>query len=228
MRKSASVRMPARGDRLRLAVAAMTLAAIVFPARSMGSSDTVQFSVIPGALGYGESPGVPGIPSAGPNGQQQTLSARMDDFEVTDASGAGDGWNITVNGVDGPGKSPVLKQYCPNPTCGPDTGPGYVFGGATLPANSLLLDSRGASFSPKAGTTGTAPIHECDSGCFVDAFPSSPSKIVTAADGAGMGTFQTRGYSSSSVALAEPSTVDALPAGEVYRVDLAWSLNNGP
>jgi hypothetical protein len=236
MRKSAPVRIPARGDRLRVVVAAMTLVAILFPARSIAASDTVLLSVVPGPIGYVEPPSVPGdstpdvpvVPLPGQAGLPEAMNARMGDFEVTDATGAGDGWNITVSGVDGPGKCPVLKQYCPNRTCGPDTGPGYVSDGATLPANSLLLDSSGASFSPKGGTTGVAPTHECDSGCFVDAPPASPTKIVVAAAGAGMGRFQTRGFSSSSVALAAPRTVGALPAGEVYRVDLAWSLNNGP
>jgi hypothetical protein len=237
MRKSAPVRMPARGDRLRVAVAAMMLAATLFPARSMGSSeDTVQFAVTPGPLGYGESPGAPsfpspdqpGISSPGLDGGPETLSARMPGFEVSDASGAGLGWGITVSGDNRPGKSPVLKQYCPIADCRSGPGPGYVAGGVTLPANSLTVDSSGARFAPQRGTIGPPPTYQCEEGCFVDAPPDSPSNLVVAASGAGMGTFRASGFSDSSVRLVAPGFARPLPPKETYRVDLSWTLNRGP
>ncbi len=43
-----------------------------------------------------------------------------------------------------------------------------------------------------------------------------------------MGTYQTNGYSATSVALSAPTTIKALQTNEVYRVDLVWSLNSGP
>jgi hypothetical protein len=53
-------------------------------------------------------------------------------------------------------------------------------------------------------------------------------KVVSAALGAGMGSYATTGWTSTSVAAATPSTVTALPANEVYHVDLLWTLGSGP
>ena len=209
----------------------------------MGSSDTVGFSVVSGPLGYGDSGGAPSIPppgssggtSGGPGitavdreGQPNILSSRMPGFEVSDASGAGLGWSITVSGDARHGLSPVLKEYCPLAECGSDPGPGYVAGGITLPHNSLILDSSGARFDPRRGTTGLPPTYRCDHACFVDVSPKSPSKVVTAGVGAGMGTFKARGFSDSSVRLVAPRMAPPLPPKETYRVDLSWSLNSGP
>jgi hypothetical protein len=53
-------------------------------------------------------------------------------------------------------------------------------------------------------------------------------KVVSAATGTGMGTWATSGYSGTSLAFSAPSTIQALGANEVYRVNLVWSLNSGP
>lgn len=218
-----------RWIRLLFSVAAISVAAATpFPASAPASDDSVQFSVIPGSLGFGASPGLPGISTLVSDGPGQAISSRMASFEVSDASGTGLGWSISVSGDDGPGKSPVLKQYCPAPVCGDHVGPGYVADGSTLPADSLTLDSSGASFVPVAGSSGPGPAHQCDAGCFVDAPPSSPTKVVVAAGGTGMGTFRTSGFSSSSLRLAAPVSTRRLQSGELYRVDLSWTLNSGP
>ena len=57
---------------------------------------------------------------------------------------------------------------------------------------------------------------------------SSAVRTVSAASGAGMGTWQTSGYGASSLGLSAPTTVKALQTNEVYRLDLVWSLNSGP
>jgi hypothetical protein len=204
------------------AIAALLLAA----PSALAVSDTTQFSVTAGSLSFGTSPDVPNFSALTLNGQAQTLTAQMNNFSGIDATGSATGWNMTVAGDTGGGKSAVFKQYCPNATCGTDSGPGYISGGATLAANSLTLDSTGASFSALSGTTGTAPTHQCSSGCFVDS--ASPVKIVSAAALAGMGTYQTTGYGASSLSLSAPTTVKALQTNEVYRLDLVWTLNSGP
>ena len=117
---------------------------------------------------FGTAPDVPNLPALTLNGQAQTLNAQMNNYSVSDGSGSGAGWNVTVDGDGSGGKSAVFKQYCPNATCGTDTGPGYISGGATLAANSLTLNSTGAGFTAQYGTTGTAPTHQCNSGCNVD------------------------------------------------------------
>jgi hypothetical protein len=204
---------------------ALASAPVVVAATSV---DTTQFSVTAATLAFTTPPDAPNLPALTLNGQAQTLNATMGNFGVSDATGSGAGWNVTVSGDSSGGKSAVFKQYCPSATCGTDSGPGYVAGGFTLAANSLTLNSTSASFSAQNGTTGTAPTHQCNSGCFVDAAPGSPVKVVSAAVGAGMGSYLTTGYTATSLAAAAPSTVQALQAGEVYKVDLLWTLGSGP
>jgi hypothetical protein len=224
-----STAAPSHGSRrLVLAGAVAALTALLLPATALGSDDSTQFSVIPGPLGFGNAPVASQVPKLSLKAPAQAGSGQMNDFSVSDSTGAGSGWNITVNGDNRTGKSPVLKQYCPKASCGSDPGPGYIAAGTALPADSLIFDSSGASFTAQGGSTGIPPRQECDFGCFLDAPPASPTKIVSAASGTGMGTFKATGFSSSSVALAAPNAVRALPANEVYRVDLLWSLNCGP
>src|SRR5205823_11650210 len=173
----------------------MLLLAALPCASAWATSDTTQFAVVAGTLTFGTAPDVPNLPALTLNGQAQTLNAQMNNYSVSDGSGSGAGWNVTVNGDSGTGKSAVFKQYCPNATCGTDTGPGYIGGGATLAANSLTLNSTGAGFTALFGTTGTAPTHQCGSGCNVDS--ATAVKTISAGAGAGIGTYQTNSYSAT-------------------------------
>ena len=209
-----------------LAVVAALLASAPL-AVAATSSDTSQFAVTAGALAFGTAPDVPNLPGLTLNGQSQTLNAQMTSFSMSDASGSGSGWNVSVIGDTGASKSAVFKEYCNSVSaCGSVPANSYATGGATLPANSLTLSSSGAAFTAQNGTTGTAPTHQCSSVCNVDS--ASQSKIVSAATNAGMGTYQANTYSASSLALNTPTTVKSLATNEVYRVDLVWSLNSGP
>jgi hypothetical protein len=210
----------------RVAIAAFAAVAAIAPASAFGATanDTTQFSVTAGALSFLTAPDVPNFSSGLTlNGQAQTLNAQMGNFSVIDATGTGSGWNVTVNGDSSAGKSPVFKEYCTVVACGTV---GYVSGGSTLAADSLTLDSTGAGFSLLNGTTGTAPTHQCASTCNLD--HSSAVKVISAAANAGMGTFLTTLYGSSSIGLAAPTTVKTLAANEVYRLDLVWTLGTGP
>jgi hypothetical protein len=193
------------------------------PAVAGAVSDSTQFSVVAGSLSFVTSPHVPTLPTLTLNGQAQTLNTTMNNFSVADATGSGSGWNVTVNGDASGGHSAVFKQYCTVVGCG---GAGYVGGGQTLAADSLTLNSTSASFTALNGTTGTAPTYQCNSGCSVD--NATAVKIVSAASGAGMGTYQTSGFTGTSLALSAPTTIQALPANEVYHLDIIWSLNSGP
>jgi hypothetical protein len=195
------------------------------PAFAATSNDTTQFAVTAGALAFVTAPDVPNLPGLTLNGQAQTLNANMANFSVVDATGSASGWNVNVTGDSSAGKSPVFAQYCTQATCGSDS-LGYVSGGSSLAANSLLLTSTGGGFSALLGTLGVAPTHQCGSGCNVDS--ASAVKIVSAASAAGMGTYLTTGYNSTSLALSAPTTVRSLPANEVYRTDLVWTLSSGP
>jgi hypothetical protein len=222
-----------REDRIRAlrgaAGAAVALLLAAAPVASASTSnDQTTFQVTAGTLTFSTAPDVPNLPGLTLNGQAQTLNATMNNYAVGDGTGSGSGWNVTVNGDGTSGKSPVFAQYCPNATCGSDSGPGYVAGGASLVADSLTLNSTGASFAAAGGTgtTGTAPTQQCGSGCFVDS--ASAVKTASAATNAGMGTWTTSGFSGTSLALSTPTTLKALPASELYRLDLVWTLNSGP
>jgi hypothetical protein len=207
-------------------VAAVAAAAALVPASALAATanDQTQFSVTAGSLSFSSAPALPTLSALTLNGQAQTTNTTMTNFTVQDATGSGSGWNVTVAGNTG--KSPVFKQYCPNASCGTDSGPGYVTSGQTLAANSLTLSSTGASFAAQNGSTGTGPTLQCASACNVDS--ASPVKIASAASSAGMGTWATTGWSGPSLALSTPSTIRTLPTNEVYRADLVWTINSGP
>jgi hypothetical protein len=200
-------------------------AVLPMAARGATAEDKTQFSVIAGSLAFSTTPAMPTLNSVTITGSSQTTNTTMTNFGIADATGSGSGWNTTVAGQSGAGKSAVFKQYCPTGTCGSDP-EGYVTGGATLSANSLTLNSTGASFSAQGGTTGTAPTLQCSSACNVDS--ASAVKIASAAVNAGMGTWLTTGWSATSLTLATPSTLKVLSNGEVYRVNLLWTLATGP
>jgi len=208
-----------------LLVAGMTAALVSTAALGATQEDKAEFSVKAGTLSFSTAPAMPTLPEVTLTGGTQTTNATMTNFGVKDATGSGSGWNTTVAGQSGSEKSAVFAQYCPTATCGADT-KGYVPSGATLPANSLILNSTGASFSAQSGSTGTAPTLQCSASCNVDS--ASAVKIASAAVNAGMGTWLTTGFSGTSLALATPSTLKALSNGEVYRVNLLWTLSTGP
>ena len=206
---------------------ACAAAVLIAPATALAATveDKTQFSVSAGSLSFSTAPAMPTLSSVTLTGGAQTTNSTMTNFGVSDATGSGSGWNVTVAGQSGVKKSTVLAQYCPTATCGTDL-EGYVVSGATLAANSLTLNSTGASFSAQSGSTGTAPTLQCSSACNVDS--ASAVKIASAATNAGMGTWLTTGWSGTSLALSTPSSLKLLSNGEVYRVNLLWTLSTGP
>jgi len=180
------------------------------------------------AFGFSPSPALPSLGTVTLNAQAQTTNGTMSNFGVIDSPGSSDaGWNVTVVGDNTSGNSPVLKQYCPNASCGSDTGgPGFIGAGYALGANSLTLGTSSGSWS---GGTGSAPTFNCNAGgCAIDATPGSPTKIASAANGAGTALWTASGFNSSSLTLSTPSTLRALQTNEVYKLNIAWTLNSGP
>jgi hypothetical protein len=186
---------------------------------------TTQFEVKAGSLTFSTTPTLPSLGSVTLKGESQTTHATMSNFAVQDATGSGSGWNVTVEGQAGSGKSAVFKQYCPETKCGTES-KGYVSGGYELPANSLTLTSTGASFTAEHESTGTPPVFVCSTACDLD-HPTGV-KIAHAETNAGMGTWATTGFTSTSLSLTTPSTLKLLPEKEVYHVDLLWTLSTGP
>jgi hypothetical protein len=199
-------------------VAPSTLAPLLLvlclPASAMGA----------GSLKFGTAPALPSLTAVTLNAHSQTTNTTMTNFSVSDTTGEGKGWNVTVQGQSGTGKSAVLAQYCPE-TAGCGSEPfGYISGGKTLSANSLTLNSSGASFT---GGSGAAPALTCSSACNVDS--ATAVKAASAATGgAGAGTWTTTGWSSTSLALTTATTLKTLPSKEIYRVNILWTLATGP
>jgi hypothetical protein len=210
--------------RATLAACAIALA-LAGPASAATQEDHTQFSVTAGSLSFSTAPALPTLTGVTLTGGAQTTNSTMTDFAVQDATGSGSGWNVTVQGQSGSGKSAVFAQYCPKAKCGSDN-EGYVGSGFTLPADSLTLNSTGASFTGQGGSTGTAPTLQCGSSCNVD--HASGVKIASAAVSAGLGTWGTGGFSGTSLALSTASTLKLLPSEEIYRVNLLWTLSTGP
>jgi hypothetical protein len=175
------------------------------------------------AFEFGTAPKLPTLTAVVLNAQSQTVNTTMTNFSVTDTRGTKSGWNVTVMGQSGTGKSAVFAQYCPKFLCGADL-EGYVASGQKMAAGSLTLKSTGATF---IGGFGSAPTLQCSTACKVD--NATAVKIASAATGgAGEGTWTTTGFSTTSLALAAPTTLRALKNEEVYRVNILWTLTTGP
>ena len=175
------------------------------------------------AFEFKTAPVLPTLTSITINAKSQTVNTTMTNFAVTDTRGTKSGWNVTVNGQAGTGKSAVFAQYCPKAKCGSES-EGYIAGGQKMAANSLTLNTTGAKFT---GGTGSAPTFQCSTACKVDS--AAAVKIASAATGgAGESTWTSSGFSVTSLALAIPTTLRALPSEEVYRVNVLWTLATGP
>jgi hypothetical protein len=190
-------------------------AALVFFALGTPAADAI--------VAFSTAPNAPDMPNVTLNGASQTKNATMANWGVSQTL-AVSGWNVTVSGDTGGGKSAVFKQYCPNATCGSDTGPGYITGGFSFASGSLQFNTTGASWT---GNIGTQPSHLCNSSCSMDT--TTAVKVASASNSTLLGTWTTTGYSSTSLALSVSTTARVLTqSGEVYRLDLVWTLNTGP
>ena len=206
-------RIPVRHVALALAGAIL---APFLPATSARAAMTVNFGTAP-VLGT-----LSGITLTGRT-QTTTNTTTLNHFSVTSAGTPNVGWNMTVASVTGTGKSSVFKEYCPNATCGTDTGPGYITGGYTLPADSLTLDTAAASIT---GSGATKPAFQCNTSPFCNVDTTTPTKIVSASTASSLTTWTSSG--NSTLSLTTPANLHKLQTNEVYRVDLVWTLNTGP
>lgn len=204
-------RIPARHVALAVAV---SIIAPFAPATNAGAATTLTFNTAP-VLGT--------LSALTLNGKTQTTttSTTLGDFAVT-SSGTNAGWNMTVASVSETGDTTgVLKEYCPNTTCGTDSGPGYISAGYSLPADSLTLNTTSASIS---GGTGTKPTFQCSTPCNVDT--TTPSKILSATTAASLAKWTAAG--TSTLTLSTPANLHKLQTNEVYELNLVWTLNSGP
>ena len=174
-----------------------------------------------GSLTFATMPTMPTLTPITIDGEAQTTFTTMTNFKVKDATATGAGWNVTLSGREGAGLRSKLTQYCPEAACG---AVGYVSGGHQLEADSLTLRSTGATFEPAS----EAPVFKCATGCSLDTGSETAVAVVEAAQNHGIGVYEAKGWTSESLSLATPQRLYALPAHEVYRVDLLWTLSSGP
>jgi hypothetical protein len=173
-------------------------------------------------VAFTTAPKLPTLSGVTLNGQTQTTTTPMANSFAVTSSGTDNGWNLTVGANTAGGtKSAVFKEYCPNATCGAHTGPGYVSGGFTLPADSLTWDTSGATWT----TGGIRPTYQCNSSaCPID--NATATKVVSASRFVSLATWTSSG--SSTLSLTTPASLRKLQAGEVYRVDVVWTVSTGP
>lgn len=206
-------RIPVRYVALALTVAIL---APFVPATNAGALTTT--------LAFNTAPVLGTLSGVTLTGQTQTTTSttNLNDFVVR-SSGSNQGWNMTVASVTGTGKSSVFKQYCPNTSCATDSGPGYITGGYSLAADSLTLDTATASIT---GLGATKPTFQCNTSPFCDVDTTTQTKIVSATTASSLTTWTSSG--NSTLTLTTPANLHKLQAGEVYRVDLLWTLSSGP
>jgi hypothetical protein len=168
------------------------------------------------------APNLPTLTGVTLNGQSQSTSTIWSNAMQITSSGTNNGWNLTVNGNSAAGRSAVFKQYCPNATCGTDSGPGYITGGFTLPAGSLTMNTSGASWTSAA----PRPAYQCSVTPFCKIDQTTATKVVSASTSVALGTWT--GSGSTVLTLATPAIMRKLQTNEVYRLNLVWTLSSGP
>jgi hypothetical protein len=173
-------------------------------------------------VAFTTAPAFPTLTGVTLNGQSQSTPTIWPNAMKITSSGTNTGWNVTVNSTAAGGRSSVFKQYCPNTTCGTDSGPGYVTGGFTLPADSLTINTSGAGWT----TSGTKPAYQCSVSPFCKIDQTTATKVVSASTSVALGTWT--GSGSTILTLATPASLRKLQTSEVYRVDVVWTLSSGP
>jgi hypothetical protein len=168
------------------------------------------------------APNLPTLTGVTLNGQSQSTSTIWSNAMKITSSGTNNGWNLTVNGNSAVGKSAVFKQYCPNATCGTDSGPAFITGGFTLPAGSLTMNTSGASWTSAA----PRPAYQCSVTPFCKIDQTTATKVVSASTSVALGTWT--GSGSTVLTLATPASMRKLQTNEVYRLNVVWTLSSGP
>lgn len=154
---------------------------------------------------------VPDFPGTKLNGAAQPVTATMPGFSVSDARGAGFGWNVTVQATQFAEWDPTLDADGDGVAEG-----GYVSGGKTLALNSLKLPTPSVAAD---GTTSPPPSvmtgpHRIDT--------TGAVKIASAATDTGMGKYN------FSVADPLELTLPANAYAKAYRSSVTLSVVSGP
>lgn len=152
------------------------------------AADTTSVAVSGGSLDFTAIPLAGDFAAVTLNGSNQTTTANLDDFQVNDSRGTGDGWKITVQASQFTETSATI-----------DVGANAK----TLPTSSLTM---GAPRVTADGTT--SPLPSITTGPYtLDA--GSAVKIASAAVNAGMGKYN---FDDGTTAANIPLTLALKPA----------------
>jgi hypothetical protein len=221
---------------IALALAGATLVSLflLLAAKAEANVDKTYFTVTAGALEFTTAPALPAsLTGVTLNGEAQNTHTNMTNFKVKDARGTGVGWHVSVSSAKTVGTtvSEKFKQYCESGSaCTSSLAHAYAsVSPKELEANSLTLNSTGATFTPSDANVPTYTV-ECNAGCTIDTPEGSPHKVVSALANKGMGTYQTAFENTEphGLMLATPMNLATLNANEVYRVDVVWTLATLP
>ncbi|MGJ7440983.1 WxL domain-containing protein [Aquipuribacter sp. MA13-6] len=191
-------------SRTRTCVAVLAAAALVTTGAAPALADTVQdpsdVTVTAGTLEFSTDPTVGDFAPVTLNSESQDVDAAVGTFSVSDNTGSGAGWTVTV-------QASQMAEH---------NGTDYVGSGRTLPTSSIELSA--PTVGAAAGTTSAVPAiapgpYTVDAGAAVT--------IATAAPGAGMGTYD---FGATTATLTVPS--DAYAA--TYRSDVTVTLATTP
>ncbi|HUR18392.1 MAG TPA: WxL domain-containing protein [Acidimicrobiales bacterium] len=187
----------------RIAVTAMVGTTLVAGIHAPSAfADDANVVVTGGSLGITTAPLAGNFAGVTLDGTAKTTTASFDNFEVNDARGSGDGWNVTVQAT----------------TMAEHDGSDYVASGKTLPADSLSLATATVVAD---GTTSGAPTMTAGS----YSLTTSAVKIASAAVDAGMGKYDISfAGTNADLTLSVPSNAYA----KTYRSDLTLTLASTP
>jgi hypothetical protein len=197
-----------------VAASAAAFAAINSPAFAETAPDSTDVGVTGTALTFTSAPNLPSFGAATLDGSVQTLDAPLSAWEVKDPSGTAAGWNVTV-------ESTPFREY--DAAAGT---PDYVAGGKQLDGGSLTIQRGTAGYdtAPSDQTLANAPVYSCVSACTLD--NGSAARLVSADAANGMGIWASTGGVKATLKLG--TRARSLPAGEVYRGEITWTLASGP
>jgi hypothetical protein len=189
-------------------------------------STNVTQSISGGALGFFSVPASAAFSGIQLNGDQQSSQASLGTIVAYDATGAGSGWNITV-------------QASPFTEVTPSGGYKSGTSAKSFPVGSLTLQAPTgfAAYSISGhGKPTTSPLPEAISGSpwAIDSLNGSTAvKIVTARTSRGMGGYQMSFPDNCLTVNLDPATTyvdDANYSGGTtpYSTTITWTITTGP
>lgn len=139
------------------------------------------------------------------NGTKQTTTASWGIGNITDSTGTGAGWNLSLTLTQ-------LKQYDTSTST-------YTTSGHTIPTSSITVTTVPTITQADASSSPTSTITPVTLNTALDT--GSPVKLLSAAANGGMGSYS---FGNLGATLSVPATTFAA----TYKTDATVSLTSGP